>query len=167
MSPNLRPFRVAAVVALAAAALPLGASAMAAKSPSRTEQLLSAAGFDAVPANTPGRQAELASLPRHRLIAQPNGGSFTYVYADPSGCDCLYLGDADNYQEYQRLALKQRLAQQKADAADAYRFGSLNWDLWGPYAGWAWQGPIFVHYGDHFGHGSGGHMGGSRGGGHH
>jgi hypothetical protein len=92
------------------------------------EQLLTAAGFQAVPANTDARHQELVALPAGRLIAQPHGNGFTYVLADPRGCDCLYIGDAD------------------------YRLSAMNWNLWGPYRDWNWSGPIFIHGGSHWDH---------------
>jgi hypothetical protein len=100
----------------------------------------------------------MTTLPPRRLISQPHGSGFTYVYADPKGCNCLYVGDANDYQAYQRLAVKQRIAQQNADAAASLRLSAMNWDLWGPFDGWGWQGPYFVHYGGHFG-AHGGHFG--------
>lgn len=163
MFPHLNRFCVAAAIV---ATFPAAAYAAASgHAPSRLEQMLSAAGFEAVPVNSPERQAEVATLPQNRLIQQPRGSSFTYVLADPKGCACLYMGDAADYQAYQQLAHEQRVAQLNADAADAY---PLNWDLWGPYAGWGWNGPRFIHYGGgghgaHFG-GGGGHGGAPRGG---
>jgi hypothetical protein len=123
------------------------------------EQLLIAAGFQQVPANTPARQQELATLMPGRLVAQPNGAGFTYIMADPQGCGCLFLGDATDYQQYQSLTVQKKIAQQNADAA---RSASLNWNNWGPFDSWGWNGPHFVHF--HGGHQGDGHYGG--GGGH-
>jgi hypothetical protein len=150
-----------ASLCLVAAVAPAAAQQRTFK-PDRTERLLSAAGFEAIPANTPERAAELAAMKPNRLVAQPNGGSFTYVYADPDGCNCLYMGDAADYSTYQKLALNARIAQQNADAASDARFSSLNWGLWGPYPRWGWVGPVFVHGGgfhggDHDGDHDGGH----------
>jgi hypothetical protein len=147
------PYRIGArslitAAALVAAALPLAACAtVAGERSSNMEQLLTAAGFQAVPANTDARRQELLTLPAGRLIAQPHGNGFTYVMADPKGCDCLFLGDAADYQRYQSLALQQKLAQQRADAAADYRLSAMNWGLWGPYRDWGWSGPVFVHGG--------------------
>ena len=155
---TLPPFRIGArslitAAALVAAALPLAACAtVPGERSSNMEQLLTAAGFQAVPANTDARRQELMALPAGRLIAQPHGNGFTYVLADPRGCDCLYIGDASDYQRYQSLALQQKLAQQKADAAADYRLSAMNWSLWGPYRDWSWSGPIFIHGGSHWDH---------------
>jgi hypothetical protein len=56
------------------------------------EDMLAAAGFKAVPANTPQRQASLAKLPPHRFVHQMRNNTMIYVYADPTICDCLYVG---------------------------------------------------------------------------
>ena len=156
MYPHLNPFGLAAAVAFAAGIPAASSAAVHMPKPSRMERTLAAAGFQAVPANTPQRENELATLPRDRLVAQPRGDGFTYVLADPGGCGCLYMGDAADYQAYQRLAMKHRASQRNADAAE--RLNALNWDLWGPYDGWGWQGPNFIHSDRGFG----GHLGGGR-----
>ena len=77
-----------------------GATGCAAVQPAATrstEQLLAAAGFRV--ADTPERVAELVS--RHQ------DGGVSYVFADPVGCHCVYVGGGREYQEYQRLRLEQ------------------------------------------------------------
>src|SRR4051812_43538760 len=56
------------------------------------EPALTAAGFEARPADTPEKLAMLRSLPPGRVLAQPQHGERRYVYADPAGCVCLYVG---------------------------------------------------------------------------
>jgi uncharacterized membrane protein YgcG len=162
------PLRLACAAAAIAAALPAAASAaVSTRTVTRTEQMLAAAGFQAVPANTAERQADMAALPAGRVIAQPHGDGFTYVLADPTGCACLYMGDAGDYQAYQRLLLGRNAGQYY----DPYAYNSLNWNLWGPFDGWGW-GSNFLH-GGLGGHGGGfggrgggfGHGGGVAGGG--
>ena len=154
---QLRPAMLAAAIV---AAVPLSASAaVPAHAPSKTEQMLSAAGFQAVPANTAERQTDMAKLPRRRVIAQPNGDSFAYVYADPTGCGCLYLGGDAQYQAYQKLSQDRAIAEQNAEAANTYGLRHLNWDLWGPYDGWGLQGAMFPRGGFGGGHGAGQHEG--------
>jgi hypothetical protein len=163
------PLRLACAAAAIAAACPVAASAaISARTISRTEQMLAAAGFQAVPANTAERQADMAALPAGRVVPQPHGNGFTYVLADPAGCACLYMGDASDYQAYQQLSLGRQSGPDYAYAANPY--GYLNWGLWGPYDGWGWQGSSFLHggfrgvggHGDGFGphNGPGGQSGG-------
>jgi hypothetical protein len=59
-----------------------------------------------------------------------------YVYADPRGCACLYVGTEAQYQEYQRLELEKQLADERLSAAQEYRNAATMWgDGWGP---WPW-----------------------------
>jgi hypothetical protein len=62
-----------------------------------TEQMVAEAGFSV--AGTPERVAEL-------LSGQQNG-SVSYVFADPVGCHCVYVGGGREYREYQRLRVEQ------------------------------------------------------------
>jgi hypothetical protein len=45
------------------------------------EDMLAAAGFTLVPANTPQRQASLATLPPHKFVHQIRGNNVLYTYA--------------------------------------------------------------------------------------
>jgi len=57
------------------------------------EDMLAAAGFTLVPANTPQRQASLSSLPPHKFVHQVRNNAVIFIYADPTICDCLYVGN--------------------------------------------------------------------------
>ena len=80
----------------------------------RDHMPLTAAGFEMRSADTPEKQAQLATLPPHRLLAQRNDASGTpqlgYIYADPEGCHCAFVGDARAYQAFQQLAMQKRIA---------------------------------------------------------
>jgi hypothetical protein len=121
--------------ALLAAALLVAAGCASDKVP-ETEQMLVAAGFQMEPADTPERQAELASLPPHRLLAQSLqvGGApaVGYVYADPDHCHCLFVGDAKAYQSFQQLALQKQIADEYLQAATLNHDAAFNWGHWGP-----------------------------------
>ncbi len=110
-------------------ALPLAGCAALQRGEARDpEQLLAAAGFQAKPADTPGKLASLRTMPPHQLISQSKDGNFVYAYADPDYCQCLYVGGPKEYAAYQRLAVKKEIAQDRLDAA-------MDWRLWGP---WWW-----------------------------
>ena len=113
-----------------------GCAAIRAHQTAETEQILAAAGFQVEPADTPERQAELASLPPHRLLAQSLqvGGApaVGYVYADPDHCHCLFVGDAKAYQSFQQLALQKRIADEYLQAATLNHDAAFNWGHWGP-----------------------------------
>ncbi|MCI0546266.1 MAG: hypothetical protein L0027_03175 [Candidatus Rokubacteria bacterium] len=68
--------------------------------------LLTQAGFQVIPADTPARAAHLRTLPPGKLVARSHDGTTYYVYADPEGCKCLYVGNADAYAAYRRLGKK-------------------------------------------------------------
>jgi hypothetical protein len=78
------------------------------------EDMLAAAGFKAVPANTPQRQASLAKLPPHRFVHQMRNNTMVYVYADPTICDCLYVGGQGAYDRYRAQMSQRKLANQQA-----------------------------------------------------
>jgi hypothetical protein len=92
------------------------------------EQLLAAAGFQAKPADTPEKLANLRVMPARQLVSQAKDGMFVYSYADPDYCQCLYVGGPTEYSAYQRLALQKEIAQEQRDAA-------MDWRMWGP---WWW-----------------------------
>jgi hypothetical protein len=84
------------------------------------EDMLAAAGFTLVPANTTERQAALADLPPHN-----------FVYADPTICDCLYIGDQAAYDRYRANVFAKNLANEQQFTA---QLNEMNWGAWG--AGW-------------------------------
>ncbi len=98
---------------------------------------LAAAGFLVRPANTPERQAMLRRLPPHRFVMSSRGGTVTYVWADPTVCRCLYVGDQTAYDQYRYAARQQRLANERLLTAQLYSDASWDWGAWGPWGpGW-------------------------------
>lgn len=63
--------------------------------------LFTAAGFVVKYATTPEKRAILKSLPPDRLVTRTKNGKLFYVYADPDGCNCAYVGTPDAYASYQ------------------------------------------------------------------
>jgi hypothetical protein len=92
------------------------------------EDMLAASGFTLVPANTPERQASLASLPPHKFVHQVRGNKVIYTYADPTICGCLYVGDQVAYGRYRENVFQKRLADEQQMTAQM----NENWD-WGPW----------------------------------
>jgi len=90
----------------------LGMTACAATAPS-TEDLLGQAGFRRLPADTPQKVAHLQTLPEHKLVARTYQGKKYYVYSDPEGCKCLYIGNASQYQSYQTIVQQAKQAAQR------------------------------------------------------
>ena len=69
----------------------------------------------------------LARLPKKKLLQRVNGDVVHYVYADPKGCNCIYVGDQQAYQSYQQ----QRLVDAAQNVADDYSDPAWNWGALG------------------------------------
>lgn len=84
----------------------------------KVEPMLAAAGFRAIPADTPDKLARLQQMkPPLRLTYSIRGGTPHYWYADPYRCQCLYLGDEARYQRYETLRVQADIAEtEKATA---------------------------------------------------
>ena len=128
---------IRSVVVLASVVIALGGCATIRRHEALdTEQVLSAAGFHMKLGDTPEKLASLRALPTRRLVPNERDGRLYYVYADPEVCRCLYVGTEPQYQEYQRLALQKRLADEELMAAQDFLSGAtMNWGAWGP---WPW-----------------------------
>ena len=62
------------------------------------EDMMTAAGFKFVPANTPAAAGSRSSSCRRTSSrAQIRDGRVFYVYPDPTVCVCLYVGDQNAY----------------------------------------------------------------------
>jgi hypothetical protein len=96
------------------------------------EQLLEAAGFRQLAANTPEREEGLKELRPRQLFARAWGDETRYVFADPDHCRCFYVGGEKEYAQLQQLR-QARLDEHNrlvtADESDR----TLNGDLWGPW----------------------------------
>ena len=96
-----------------------------------TENLLSAAGFRTIVANTPQRQQHLKTLPANKVVLVQRNGKNHYVYADPAHYQ-IYVGNTSQYQQYQQLRLARNLAQDQLATAELNQQAAMNWDMWGP-----------------------------------
>jgi hypothetical protein len=94
-----------------------------------TEQVLAAAGFHRKEATTPQQLANLKAMTQRKIVIQAQDGATRYVYADAEDCKCVYVGSEKNYDEYQKLSIKQEIAQDNLDA-------SMDWGMWGPWPVW-------------------------------
>ena len=66
------------------------------------EDLLAAAGFRVLPANTPQRETELKTLPVNKFVTRAKDDHVEYLYADRLVCNCLYVGDQAAYNNDER-----------------------------------------------------------------
>jgi hypothetical protein len=108
-------------------AIALLALALGCANTQHTENLLSAAGFRTLIANTPQRQEQLKALPPERVTLVQRNGKNYYVYADPAHYQ-VYVGTPSQYQKYQQLRLANNLAQDQLETAQLNSWGP---GLWG------------------------------------
>src|SRR6476619_4470189 len=93
------------------------------------EDMLAAAGFTLVPANTPQRQTSLTALPPHKFVQQVRNNVVIFTYADPTICDCLYVGNQAAYDRYRRDVFAKNIANEQQMTA---QINEMNWGPWGP-----------------------------------
>jgi hypothetical protein len=106
-----------------------GCAAIRANETHWTEQLLTAAGFQAEPAATSEELAHLRTREARVFVKEMRNGEARYVYADPDVCQCLYAGSERQYQTYQKLLVEKEIAEEQASEV-----GWTFWDRWS----WPW-----------------------------
>ena len=126
------------VALLALAGVTAGCSAIRKDEAQSTENLLVAAGFQPKPADTAEKLAQLKSLPPLKMEMRSQGDQVGYSYADPYNCKCLYVGGQAQYEKYQKLAVKQQIAMNQMEAAEAEEDASLDWGMWGGFGPWGY-----------------------------
>lgn len=109
-----------------------GCAAMQKQETIETERLLSAAGFQVKLADTPQKQTNLQALPQQKLLLRQQNGKIYYIYPDATDCKCLYYGNEQAYQRYQRLALERNMAQEQIQAAELNEDMAMD-GMWGPW----------------------------------
>lgn len=102
---------------------------------SQKDDHLAAAGFQLKPASTPQQIAMLKKLPSHHFIRRVHGNTVTYVYADPTVCGCLYVGNQAAYGRYLAYQQQQSLANEQQMTAEDYQDAQWNWGDWGSWGG--------------------------------
>jgi hypothetical protein len=101
------------------------------------EDMMTAAGFKFLAANTPARQAQFQKLPPHKFSRQIRDGRIFYVYPDPTVCVCLYVGDQKAYATYRQNVFAKNLADEQAMTATEMSMTEWDWGPWGGYPyGW-------------------------------
>lgn len=97
-------------------ALTIGAALMAAACAntggaiSQKEDMLLSAGFVSKRADATSQVAGLKSLPPHQFVARNRNGRTRYLYADPTVCGCIYVGDQNAYDQYRQQMAARRTA---------------------------------------------------------
>jgi hypothetical protein len=118
MMKQISGFAAAAILALAIA----GCAAMQPTPEQQADQLepmLSAAGFRMLPADNQQKLDHLQSLPQFQVKYFPAAeGGTRYWMADAQVCHCLYIGDEQAFQQYQKLRFEQHIADEQQQAAE-------------------------------------------------
>lgn len=135
MSPRNSATRGAGL-ALAALAGAFILSACQTTTPAPTGNLLNAAGFTAKVADTPARKAKLAAIPAGKMIARTVKGKTVYVYADPKGCNCVYVGDEVAYQSYRQLGRSKAGLSDQSVVAEMNAENNWDFNAIGPGPNW-------------------------------
>jgi phage replication-related protein YjqB (UPF0714/DUF867 family) len=113
-------------------ALLTACAAMKAEEATSKEQLLAAAGFKMQLANTPEKLAHLRTLTQQKIVVHEKDGINYYVYADATTCQCVYIGQDADYQNFQQLQTQKSIAQEQQMTAEMNENAVMNWDMWGP-----------------------------------
>ena len=87
----VKPTKIA-VAALLVSALAQSLLATSSYAQQTTGQLLLTSGFNPIAATTPELMARLNSFPANQFVLRSKGGRPYYLYADPTGCGCAYVG---------------------------------------------------------------------------
>jgi hypothetical protein len=80
--------------------LPILASPIVAKDRAIPNNLFTLSGFEVKFADTPERLAVLKSFPANKIVARNRGGKNYFVYAEPNGCVCAFVGTPEAYARY-------------------------------------------------------------------
>lgn len=93
------------------------------------EKMLADAGFQMKKAQTPEQLKDIEGLPQRKLVPNAKDGRVTYVYADASGCKCVYAGTEENYKRYREIVDEKKMDDEREINNEA----NLDWQLWGPF----------------------------------
>src|SRR4029077_5728291 len=97
----------------------------------QTPDLLAAAGFKPVIADTPEKQALLKTLPPGQLSLITWKGKNFYVQPDVPNNRAL-VGTPAEYQTYQQLRLAKQLSNERLMPAQMNQAAIDQWSVWGP-----------------------------------
>jgi hypothetical protein len=127
MKLSFAPFRIAGAIAL----LALATGCASTSTTTQKTDMLTAAGFKLVNADTPQKQEVLKSLPTGQLSLIKYKGKTFYVQpaATPNQA---YVGTPAEYQTYQQLRLAKQMSNDNLMAAQMNQDAMNRWNSWGP-----------------------------------
>jgi hypothetical protein len=92
--------------------------------------MLVAAGFQVRVADSPHRVDQMKRLPPNKFVTRVRNGQTVYLYSDPPGCNCVYLGTQQNWNAYQQQRAARQMAKEEVTAAEEqaeWDFGAWGW----------------------------------------
>jgi hypothetical protein len=113
-----------------AVVLAVAVSGLGCSTTKQTENMLSAAGFKMIPANTPEQQAHLKTLKPRKVTMVAREGKTYFAYPDVKR-QVLYVGTQAQYDEYQNLRRQEQIAEEQSATANS----EAAWASWGPWGG--------------------------------
>jgi hypothetical protein len=99
------------------------------------ENVLTAAGFKTLPADTTAKKAQLHTLPADKITPVQREGTVFYTFPDRMN-NVLYVGQEHQYQLYRQLGLQNQMTEEQLSAAPLDDDGA--WAFWGPWGGRTW-----------------------------
>jgi len=128
MKQLFNPFKIISAIALVA----LAAGCATTSSTSQTSDLLTAAGFKLMTADTPKKQEVLNTLPKGQLSLVTYKSKNFYVQP-AAASNQAYVGTPAEYQSYQQLRLAKQMSNDNLMAAQMNSDAMNSWGgLWGP-----------------------------------
>jgi hypothetical protein len=125
-----QPFNVLSIAVAVVALLALLPGCATTTNTSTTD-MLSAAGFKLVTADTPKKQEVLKTLPAGQLSLVTYKGKNFYVQP-ASTPNQAYVGTPKEYQAYQQLRLARQMSNDNLMAAQMNSMYTNQWNAWGP-----------------------------------
>ena len=128
MKQSFKPFRIFGAIALVA----LATGCATTSSTTATTDMLSAAGFKLLAADTPKKQELLSTLPKDQLSVVTWKGKTFYVQP-AAAANQAYVGTPAEYQAYQQLRLAKQMSNDNLTAARMNNDAMMGWgNAWGP-----------------------------------
>ena len=116
----------------------LGLAGCASMGSSNTKSLLAASGFRERTPETAKQKELYATAESYKLMRVTANGKTIYAYKDEKNGTAM-IGNESNYQQFEKLATQQRIAQQEYQAAQMRREAAYGWygaygpSIYGPY----------------------------------
>ena len=131
--------KITATLAILLVFVLIGCAAVKSQDAQSTEELLSAAGFIMIPAETPEEISNLNTLTPLKIEFSVKDNKPLYWYADPYNCKCVYTGDQAAYDRYEKLNVEENIADQEQEAALMNEQAAADANMWGWLGGpWGW-----------------------------